>query len=344
MQNTSDLFIMLAGTFLLVTLLAFSIGFLINWYRNRTVIASYKRIGFFAALIVAVYELLTLALSASSLYYLGASFVPIVLAVGWLMLRIWAFTNNGIFYSNKLGLRSFPLIAPRLRLPPAAASPTTAVDPVTGPLATQPPLEGDAPIGSESMPPQPIEPALALFEPIATAATPADPIEVSLAPVAATAPTTGINWRNYWLTILAVGLGAVLYSAILFTLTLPSIGDIFREAVGNGPSITPLSLVLILEIAFNEEIFFRLGVQNFLAARLVNRRRGYEIAIVITTILWTLGHAGALNPDWIKFAQVFPIGLALGWLYRRYGTESAIIAHSLFNLVSALLLSPLLFR
>lgn len=356
MLTTADPFVMLAATILSVTLLAFSIGYLINWYRKRAVMSSYKRVGFYVALIVLGYELLTLALIVSSRHLYQISVVSLVLAIGWLMLRLWAFTNNGIFYSNQLGIRSFPLVAPRLgtAVAPQAAVPT--VDQNASQLVEQPAPEVDTPIGAEGVPPQPIESEATLVEPIATETPPIDPIDAppissasmtsvaDTAFVASTAPAARLNWRSYWLTILAVGVGAALYSAILFMLTLPGVGDLFREAIGSGARVTPLTLVMILEFAFTEEIFFRLGIQNFIAAKLVRRRRGYEIAIVITAILWTLGHVGVLNPDWVKLAQVFPIGLALGWLYRRYGTESTIIAHSLFNLLGGLLLSPLFLR
>jgi membrane protease YdiL (CAAX protease family) len=63
--------------------------------------------------------------------------------------------------------------------------------------------------------------------------------------------------------------------------------------------------------------------------------------IELTTVVWTLGHLGSLDPDWVKLAQIFPTGLALGWLYRRQGAESAIAAHALFNVLGALVLSPL---
>ncbi len=305
-------------------MLAFSIGFLINWYRNRAVIASYKRIGFIAALIVVVYELLTLALSASSLLYLGMSVITIVVAVGWLMLRIWAFTNSGIFFSNKLGLRSFPLFAPRLGtkfVPAPSAAPTSAADPTGIPAS----------LDSLGVPVE----SSAAAEPIAIEAIAAPPPAAPTAPE----PVAPIRWRSYWLTTLAVGLGGVLYSVILFALTLPGMTSIFRNASSSEPRVTPLALVMILEFAFTEEIFFRLGIQNYLASKFVNRRRGYEIAIVLTAVLWTFGHVGILEPEWVKLAQVFPVGLALGWLYRRNGTESTIIAHSLFNLVGAFVIN-----
>ncbi len=76
----------------------------------------------------------------------------------------------------------------------------------------------------------------------------------------------------------------------------------------------------------------------------LQRRYGYATAIVLTAALWSLGHVGALNPDWVKLAQIFPLGLALGWLYRRQGTESTIMVHALFNVLGGLVLSPLYLR
>jgi membrane protease YdiL (CAAX protease family) len=111
--------------------------------------------------------------------------------------------------------------------------------------------------------------------------------------------------------------------------------------LSNTPIMTPLTLVVLLEFAFVEELMFRLGIQNYLGAKLINQRYGYAIAVALTAALWSMAHVGSLNPDWVKLAQIFPLGLALGWLYRRQGTESTIMAHALFNFLGGLLLSPL---
>ena len=52
----------LASVYVLV-LLVFTLGFLINWYRNRATMRAYKRIGFWAGIIYVIFELLTLALT-----------------------------------------------------------------------------------------------------------------------------------------------------------------------------------------------------------------------------------------------------------------------------------------
>ncbi len=99
--------------------------------------------------------------------------------------------------------------------------------------------------------------------------------------------------------------------------------------------MTAQAILFLLLVAFGEEIVFRLGVQSFLAKYLKLSPNRYWIAIVVTTLLWTIGHAGALEPAWVKLVQIFPVGLMLGWLCQRYGMESSIMAHAVFNLALA---------
>jgi len=305
------------ATIYVLVLLVFTLGFLVNWYRNRATISVYKRIGFWAGIIFVIFELLTLALTGG-MFLAPTTVLILVAALGWGMLQKWGFVNNGIFFSNQLSIRSFPLIAPRLGLPPAPAPVATpAVDPITPPAVTESTPEADTPIGSEVVLPEPI---------------------ASLAPL----PT---NWTRYWLNILGVGVGAVVYSAVLFLITQPRPGLIVQDLISPGaPIMTPLTVVILLEFAFVEELIFRLGIQNYLGAKLINKRYGYAIAVTLTAALWAMAHVGSLDPDWIKLAQIFPLGLALGWLYRRQGTESTIMAHALFNLIGGLVLSPLYLR
>ena len=89
---------------------------------------------------------------------------------------------------------------------------------------------------------------------------------------------------------------------------------------------------MVTEFAFGEEIVFRLGIQNYLAKTFDLRGGAYWIAIVLTAGLWSLAHAQTLDPEWVKIVQIFPIGLALGYLFKKFGIESCIVAHGLFNL------------
>lgn len=334
--NALDPLTIVSSVLFLGVMVVFSVGFLVNWARNRKVIAAYKYVGFRAMLIVVGFEVLTLLLAAPSLF-LNAVTVIVGLAV--LMLRIWAFVNNGIFFSNKLGQRSFSLVAPWLgwSIPvelEAAQESTAPIEPANlmEPAIT---FEGVSPIESTMNVLTSSSLELAGDSASAVLTLPASAVVLPAAP-----PLEPTRPARYWLTTLGTGLGAVVYSLLLFAVTGPSVGLALRDLVtGTARTVTPLMLLLFLEVAFTEELIFRLGIQNYLAAKLNQRRHSYWIAIVLTSIIWTLGHAGVLEPNWIKLAQIFPIGLTLGWLYRRNGVESTIIAHGLFNVVGAFVIS-----
>ncbi len=94
----------------------------------------------------------------------------------------------------------------------------------------------------------------------------------------------------------------------------------------------PFVMLSLTCVSIVEELTFRLAIQNQLARMFKWRNGKYWLAIIATALLWTFVHAGAINPDWVKFLQVFPLGLALGWMARKYGIESCLAAHVLLNL------------
>ncbi len=311
-----------------LVLLVFTLGFLVNWYRNRAAMSPYKQLGFWAGVIFVIFELLESLFSRVGFPGIG-NLCLIFVALGWGFLRMWGFVNNGIFFSNRLNLRSFPLIAPQLGVPPAPAeapAAAPAVDQVVLPSVEESKPGADSPFENEVVPPAVIEIPTSPF------ATPIEPEPIAL---------PAIHWLRYGLNIIGVSVGAVVYSAVLFHFTQPQPGLIVQNTTSSvAESLTPTTLLVLLEFAFVEELMFRLGIQNFLGAKLIKRRYGYAIAVVLTAALWSLGHIGSLNPDWVKLAQIFPLGLALGWLFRRQGTESCIMTHALFNVLGGLLLSP----
>ena len=131
-------------------------------------------------------------------------------------------------------------------------------------------------------------------------------------------------------------IAATAFSLVLFWLTSPQLSALLKAWVaktGAGTEPTLLTAVVCTRHAFFEEIVFRLGIQSFLARQFRLQGRKYWIAIVLTSALWAIGHAGTMDPEWVKLAQIFPIGIALGALFRKYGVESCILAHGIFNLV-----------
>ena len=146
--------------------------------------------------------------------------------------------------------------------------------------------------------------------------------------------------KKYVLATICVVLGFVVFSFVLFKITSPEIAESLKELsdtekarTGIGPEPSIGMAIYLLEFAFAEEITFRLGIQNYLARIFHLDGRKYWLAIILASALWSLAHIGVLTPDWVKLVQIFPLGLGLGYLSRRFGIESSIFAHSAFNLV-----------
>jgi len=149
-----------------------------------------------------------------------------------------------------------------------------------------------------------------------------------------------ISSKHFFILTVATVLLAVGYSVVLFKLTTPHISAFLKQlsetqsarlGAGSRPSL--LTALVVLEFAFSEEIVFRLGIQNYLAKQFKLEGSRYWIAILLTTLFWSLAHANTLDPEWVKIAQVFPLGLALGYLFRKYGVEMCILVHGVFNLI-----------
>lgn len=155
-----------------------------------------------------------------------------------------------------------------------------------------------------------------------------------------------VNWKthpNFLTAGIGVALGAVIFTILLFTMAQPTTNPVLESScAGVGFSVVAVTYFYVLRAAVIEELFYRLILQSWLANRFKLNDNKYWIAIIISSLLWTMSHSGVLVPNWVKFAQIFPLGLAFGYLMRRYGVESAIIAHATFN-VLIVSLKPLLY-
>jgi hypothetical protein len=150
----------------------------------------------------------------------------------------------------------------------------------------------------------------------------------------------GIKGGSYLLAILVVVVGGVGYSFALFTLTSPTMSELLRSLSSNGSPgmeidwrVRATVAVALVEFAFAEEILFRLGLQNWFAKVLRLGSKSYWVAVVLSSAIWSIAHANTLDPEWVKLAQVFPLGIALGFMFRKFGVECCIFTHALFNLV-----------
>ena len=125
----------------------------------------------------------------------------------------------------------------------------------------------------------------------------------------------------------------IAFTTLLFHLSDPQLTDAAKRVFGPSGESDNLAIAMLAmaTCALGEELIFRLGIQNYIA-RIFGLWDGrYWLAILLSSVLWTVGHLGMLEPGWVKLAQVFPAALALGWLARKHGIETCIVAHVVFN-------------
>lgn len=153
-----------------------------------------------------------------------------------------------------------------------------------------------------------------------------------------------IEWKRLITWTIITIVGAIAYSMILFKITSPEASDALKNIIERSGDLKDIATkdiwyagVFVFVMGINEELMFRLAIQNYFAKKFKLQDKKYWIAIVFASIIWALGHANTLNPEWVKFAQIFPLGIAFGFLFKRFGLESAMLAHGLFNIIMMIL-------
>ncbi|MBI1871564.1 MAG: CPBP family intramembrane metalloprotease [Chlamydiae bacterium] len=138
-----------------------------------------------------------------------------------------------------------------------------------------------------------------------------------------------------------------LLTFFLFQWTHPQVASFLRDSLTslNASKIhVELSSILIFTtVAFYEEIVFRLFIQGFV--RFIFKKYTWNgvVAILFSSLLFSLGHFGILETWWVKFVQTFVIGIILGKLMKKYGMEISFAVHTILN-IFALYTAPLLLQ
>lgn len=57
-------------------------------------------------------------------------------------------------------------------------------------------------------------------------------------------------------------------------------------------------------------------------------------AICVTSALWALQHQGMISPEWVKWVQIFGVGIVLGVARLRLGLEACMALHFLHNILA----------
>lgn len=165
-----------------------------------------------------------------------------------------------------------------------------------------------------------------------------------------TAPTSSLSGTlaqtNYGLTapspralihaLLAVAF-FVAFTLFVFEVTGARIHEALLVGEDDPFRISFLGIVAVATMGFAEEITFRLGLQNGLTYWWRSSPFAHHWAVLATSLFWSLGHLGTVDPGWAKVVQVVAIGIVLGHMNRRFGVIPCIVAHSTFNVVMALL-------
>ena len=154
----------------------------------------------------------------------------------------------------------------------------------------------------------------------------------------------GAPWRRWpWKTLGRLLALMLLWTAIWIWLTPEGAtrGGEWPERLGLNRLSPfyqwPFVIALLSLAPILEECLFR----HYLMYRLAHRFRGGAhpmwIGIVLSSLAWSIGHWGLVDPWWLKFNQTFGLGLILGWSSWRLGLDAAIALHWSFNLLLLLL-------
>lgn len=148
-----------------------------------------------------------------------------------------------------------------------------------------------------------------------------------------------------WKTGALIGTVAALVSTLLFWMLDAELGPSIEwlRNLAPGYARVPMAVQLAIAlpavagIAVAEEIFFRGVVQQWMVRLAGGGGTVVVAAIVLTSVFWSVGHAGNVEPAWFKLSQIFVLGLIFGGLAHRHGVESSCAAHVCLNLVATIL-------
>ena len=156
------------------------------------------------------------------------------------------------------------------------------------------------------------------------------------------------RWRLLWLLEGGAWLvGAFVFSAGWLFVASRLVGaeadaslveSVEREIRRGWAVVAVRRWVPLVLAAFSEEAIYRGYFQSRLGVFLgfLGRRWAGLVSVVVVSALWTLGHGGMIDPAWVKWVQIFGIGLVLGAVRVRLGLEGCVGVHLAFNVISAL--------
>ncbi|WDV47426.1 CPBP family intramembrane metalloprotease [Clostridiaceae bacterium M8S5] len=137
-----------------------------------------------------------------------------------------------------------------------------------------------------------------------------------------------------WKYTMKISISLMIWSAVVFIIYPPQIA---KDVIIKENDIYVLVVLNnIISIGFiapiSEEILYRFFGVNLFIRWFGKKRLGIIIAITIPTVIWTYMHSGMLLNDWVKYIQVFPMGIINSYVLFKKDLEHCILIHILFNL------------
>lgn len=147
------------------------------------------------------------------------------------------------------------------------------------------------------------------------------------------------EWKSagYWMDILITCVIFICLTEFLVYVIHPVTSDQGRKISGLMLSYYVSKDVGAFHIAscapWVEEVTCRFFWPVLLLYLFRNMRFKWVYTIVITSTIWSIAHAGMLNPEWMRFIQIFIYGLLLGWLFKKRGLEACLASHLISNIL-----------
>lgn len=116
------------------------------------------------------------------------------------------------------------------------------------------------------------------------------------------------------------------YTLFVFTLFIVT----NQPFVFNKNEVVSLYFSSILA-AVVEEMIVRIFIIALLLKVLNDYRHKWLIAIVLSSVFWTLLHLQNEIQIWVRIIQVFPMGMVLGYIMKVYGFNTCLYIHVLSN-------------
>jgi hypothetical protein len=131
------------------------------------------------------------------------------------------------------------------------------------------------------------------------------------------------------------------WSVALFTIVpaeaRPELRAFEERLLGYPLSVSvPFTAALMALAVLFEEFAWRgvgqVATESLLVRSGLSRRGAALAAAIVMSAGWAFNHTGSIDPFWLKFMQIFPMGLVLAGLLARFGMVAAVTAHGLHNL------------